>query len=201
MTNHNDVEPLQQHYELRKRRHKAPRSIRELVISKARNNQQHVWQRFNLLNWTVGVSALSALLLLYQFVTIYLEPNHVAPTQYQVIQIHRLHQESSPTLNDIDRLQQQMTVLHADNYARYLQTHHILTSHHSQIAKLLDTNGGWELQTCDDQIVQITPQLVNAMWNAQLFDKSIQQGQLVNIQFDQQGRITSIHAAQTPYSC
>ncbi|WP_416307280.1 hypothetical protein [Neptunicella sp. SCSIO 80796] len=200
MTRHH-IDPLQERYESRRRRHQAPRAVRELIMNKARRQQQHFWQRFNLLNWTIGVSALSALLLLYQFVTIYLGPNIDNARQLQVVQIHRLNQEVTPPFTDTDKLNKQISILHADNYARYLQTDHIFAKHHSQIAKLISTHNGWQLQTCNDQIVQISQQLVNAMANAHRFEKNIHSGQQVNIQFDQQGRIIGIQSASTPYSC
>lgn len=185
----NKDEQLKALYQQRKEQVKAPHSTRQLLLTKARAEQ--IKPGYNLWNWMLGISLCAALLVLFQFVGI---THQQLRPEYEVIQVHRLNEEKQP--GELAALVAEQTrVEHADNYARYIQGQQILTAHHKRLARLLNTEDGWGLQTCDKELVLLTAQLVEQMHNSQQLPAQLSQGDTVEIAFDADGRIVSIKAA------
>ncbi len=173
-------------YNKRKQSVKAPASTRSFILAKAKSTQ--VRASFNLWNWTLGVSLCTALLVLFQYVG--LSHRQIQP-QYNVIQVHRLYEESQP-LELARQAAQQTRIQHADNYARYMQSQQVLATHHKLNAELVETANGWGLQTCDRELVLLTTQLVDQLRNHHRLEQQLKKGDQVEIAFDAQGRILTI---------
>ncbi|MBC3766184.1 hypothetical protein [Neptunicella marina] len=194
MTERNQ-DQLNQLYEQRKQQYKSPSAIKShlLAKNKARNKPT---RSSNLINWTFGVTALSALLVLFQYMQ--LNQHQAQPLQITRVQVHSLHQESNNTNNN--SVSQQGKVQLAQNYARFLKSQELLVAHHQAAATLLNNQDGWRLQTCDKQLVEITQPLVEAMEAQGRFEQHLNNGQMVLIDFDQQGHIVAINAT-TKHQC
>lgn len=185
----NNDEQLKALYQQRKSQTKPPHSTRQLLLAKARAEQ--VKPSYNLWNWTLGVSLCAALLVLFQYVGLFHQ--QWQPT-YEVIQVHRWHEESQ-TEELAAVLAEKARIEHADNYARYLQGQQIVTAHHKRLARLVNTEDGWGLQTCDQELVLLTAQLVEQLLNSRRLEQQLKKGDEVEIAYDADGRILTIKPA------
>ena len=51
----------------------------------------------------------------------------------------------------------------AQHYADYLAQREVLVMHHQKHAVLATSNNGWQLKTCDAQIVKVSQDLIDAL--------------------------------------
>jgi predicted RNA-binding Zn ribbon-like protein len=110
--------------------------------------------------------------------------------------VHRLESESRATVAQNER-QQQLEKIYHDYQKRKV----VLAAHHQQAAQLVAVSDGWSLKTCDDELVQISPQLVSLFVDWEQIETDIALGDQVDITFDSQGRIAKIRRVTEAMQC
>ncbi|MDF2178645.1 hypothetical protein P2G88_10330 [Aliiglaciecola sp. CAU 1673] len=188
-------EQLNQLYQQHKKRHKTTKVERHLILTKARQAQEnHAAKSIDPWRWTLGVSLCAGLLVLFTLVMGEQGWQYGQQQSPMQVQIHSLNDESG-LHDDTSRLREKTQAQKAYHYARYQQGQQLLAAHHQQGAVLVSTENGWEFQTCENELLVLTQALVEQMQNLQRFDNSLRNGDRVEIQFDQQGRIVLITAS------
>lgn len=59
----------------------------------------------------------------------------------------------------------------------------------------------WQLKTCDDEVMQLSDELISALTQIQQIDMQLNSGDVVEIAFDQSGIILGIQRSHAPLSC
>ncbi|GAB3013013.1 hypothetical protein [Bowmanella dokdonensis] len=199
MTDQKD--PFASLYRHRKHRTNAPRQSRDYILAKAEDRKAGARLQFNVWNWTLGLSLCAAVLLLFRFVGDYRYQMQRPTIEAQTVQLHRLNQEQNSLLASISQMKQQTRIELADNYARYMDNRELLSTHHSNYARLMNTEDGWQIETCEQQLLVLTRELVDQMQQRKLFEQDLKRGDQIEIAFDQSGRILAIKGRHTGQSC
>lgn len=188
---------LSELYQQRKCAYKAPSSIKRHILHAADKKKGTNWLNFNLLNWTRGISLAAATAFLVSLIAIqrndafWLKKNIV---QVQVVEIHTLANESHSISQDIQ-------IKYAKNYQQYLQKQEFSAHHHRKKALLNITNSGWELSTCNLEIVKVSSDVLQALSNLERIEKNLVQGDNVDIYFNRDGNIVAISQSKDYPSC
>lgn len=113
---------------------------------------------------------------------------------YTTVELHSMESESH---NQFAHL----TVDYTSHSKRYQQQQAVMIAHHNKQAVLHRTTQGWELQTCDQQLLAVSKDLIDKMLEMKSVDDNIKAGDSVNIQFNQAGMIVSILPAKQTLVC
>lgn len=181
---------LEQQYVKRKRQHPAPASIKRYVLAKQQENQStaYIFKR-------IGYVAVAASTLLLMSLLI-LQHSNQDSTQinYQTVQIHTLDIEPERASDGINNR-------YAAHYKNYLAQKKTYAAHHKSKAVLHLVDTGWQLKSCDNEVLQISHELIAALSNIQQIDSQILSGDAVEIAFDQSGIILGITRSGNHLRC
>ncbi|MDO6694840.1 hypothetical protein Q4574_16200 [Aliiglaciecola sp. 3_MG-2023] len=114
--------------------------------------------------------------------------------RYTSVEIHNIDEQSSQDYRQISQRYQQ-------HYQDYLQQKALLASHHQKSAILTQFENGWELRTCDQELVKISKQLIDTLQQMNLINGNFKTGDSVEIAFNVSGLIVGIHANKTLLKC
>lgn len=179
-------------YQKRKQKHKAPGSIKRAVVL---NNTQSriVWPSFNML---AGVGVAASLMLLVSLIVVQQSQFNLPlkRTELTLIEVHSLDTES---LSLAENVRQR----HAQHYQNYLRQQQILASYHKKSAVLNLAAEGWELRTCEKELLRISSELVAALQHIDRVDSGLKNGDYVDVDFDKNGLIVAITPAKSLPHC
>ncbi|MFT4941204.1 MAG: hypothetical protein ACI88A_004268 [Paraglaciecola sp.] len=195
--NHDENTDLTELYQQRKTAYKAPSSVKRHIIRAAKKKKTVGFSEFNLTNWTKGISLAAATVLLISLVAIRNnDSNWFTPKSVEVslVEFHSLNDENVP-------LSQSIKVKYARNFDQYLNQQQTLANHHSKNALLRLTDEGWELTTCNDELLKISAELVLTLRNVNRIEEQLKNGDRVDIVFNQDGHIMKILQANTLPHC
>lgn len=181
---------LEQHYINRKRQHPAPASIKRYVLAKQQENQStgYIFKR-------IGYVAVAASTLLLMSLLLLQHSNQDATQiNYQTVQMHTL--DIKP-----ERLSVGINHRNAEHYKNYLAQKKTYAEHHKSKAVLHLVDTGWQLKSCDNEVLQLSNELIAALSKIQQIDSQILSGDAVEIAFDQSGIILGITRSGTPLRC
>lgn len=179
--NEHDKDSLEQLYAKRKRQQTAPASIRRNVLAKQQDSlgTAYIFRRISYVAVAASTLLLMSLLLIQQ------PPETSSEISYQIVQLHSLG-------NNTETLTARFKNRYADHYHDYLAQKQTYAAHHKTKASLKLIDDGWQLQSCDDQVLQLSNELIAALSNIQQIDTMINNGDAVEIAFDQTGIILGI---------
>jgi hypothetical protein len=191
-------------YRAHKGNTQAPRYIKKQVMAaahKASQDKPKFWQNTQWLSALATVAVFAVLVNMFVirkgtfdlFDTVSLKP---PKKEFVVGVVHRLASEPD-VMTAKDERQQKLDKI----YLNYQQQKLAFASHHQQGAQLVAVSDGWSLKTCDDEIVQITPQLVSLFVDWEQIESDIMLGDQVDIAFDSHGRITKISRVNETMQC
>ena len=86
-------------------------------------------------------------------------------------------------------------------YKVFLQQQGTLAAHHQSSAMLQVTSEGWTLATCQNELVQISDELLAILNETQRIDLDLSAGDSVDILFAIDGRIIQILKSPKPLTC
>jgi hypothetical protein len=180
-------------YRQRKNQHAAPASIKRTVLVKQQSmlNTQQIWRRIG----HVAVAASTLLLcglVYWHYYAWQISGPQIAATQYTTIELHSLAAANQSA---------DITERYAKHYNDYLSQQSVLVLHHKKQAVLRQTDGDWQLQTCDLQVVKVSQQLIQALRNIHQIDVNLKNGDNVELRFDKNGIILSISQSKTYMHC
>lgn len=188
-------------YSADKANRSTPRSVRRNVMLAAKKEEL----AFNALpnqikNWantTKSLLASSALVALVAVVWVgqyKLEQGGFDEGQYTNVQIHSLSSGESLASENI-RLK------YDEAYREFLQQQGTLSAHHQSSAKLQMSNEGWTLATCENELLQISDELLAVLNDVKRVDIDLAVGDSVDILFAMDGRIIQILKSPVPLRC
>lgn len=180
-------------YDARKQRYQAPAASKRVVLRhhQASHKASTTWlNRFQML------AIASATILLVSLVAInhYSMQHSDAPIKYTWVEIHSMEDEATDQFANI---RHRYSTLYND----YLQQQHVLLTHHNRNALLSQLDDGWELRTCDNELVKISRELVAQLTQMNLVSDTLKSGDRVNIEFNQSGLIVGIFANKNLPQC
>jgi len=184
---------LNQLYRQRKNQHLAPASIKRALLTKHQSmlNTQQIWRRIGHVAVAASTLLLCGLVYWHYYAWQINEPQ-ISAIQYTTIELHSL----APAKQSDD-----LTERYAKHYSDYLSQQNILAMHHTKQAVLRQTEGDWQLQTCDQQLVKISPELIKALRNIHQIDEDLKDGDKVELVFDKTGIILGISHSKTYRHC
>jgi hypothetical protein len=188
--NEHNAEVLQQLYAKRKLEHLAPASVKRHVLTKQQNTQgtAYIFRRINYVAVAASTLLLMSLLLIQQSDQVVTEIN------YQIVQLHTLETNTERSSDSIKNR-------YADHYNGYLAQKKTYAAHHKTKAALSFVDDGWQLKSCDDEVLQLSNELIAALSNIQQIDAQISSGDAVEIAFDQTGIILGITRSGNYLQC
>jgi hypothetical protein len=188
--NENTDEALEQHYARRKLQHPAPASIKRQLLTKQQDNQgtAYIFRRISYVAAAASTLLLMSLLLIQQSDPI------SAELDYQLVQLHTLETNTETVSDSINNR-------YANHYYDYLAQKKTYAAHHKSKAVLHFVDEGWQLKNCDDEVLQLSSELIAALANIQQIDTQISSGDAVEIAFDQTGIILGITRSGNYLSC
>ncbi|WP_156413625.1 hypothetical protein [Lacimicrobium alkaliphilum] len=101
----------------------------------------------------------------------------------------------------ITKMKQRTRIEQEKNYASYMQSQALLNAHHSNNARLVSIDSSWQIETCEQQLIVLTQELVAQMKHLKMLEQSLKQGDQIEIAFDQRGRILTIKARSDGATC
>ncbi|NCP64800.1 MAG: hypothetical protein GW763_17855 [Paraglaciecola sp.] len=170
-------------YQQRKAQHTAPAGIKRRLLlahQQQQNNQRHWFKRMTMVSVAAGTLLLLGLSF-WQHQSWLNQPMHVAE-----VELHSLAPQKQS---------QAISERYAKHYQDYLSQQQILVFHHTKQAVLEHMDDGWQLQTCDHQVVKVSQELVNALAKLNQIDEHLHLGDSVDIAFDESGIILAISAS------
>ncbi|KXI28098.1 hypothetical protein [Paraglaciecola hydrolytica] len=180
-------------YRQRKNQHSAPASIKRAVLAAHQSmfNHRQIWQRIG--HVAVAASTLLLCTLVFWHYKLWqTDEPQLSATQYTTVELHSLAAEQQSTA---------ITERYAKHYQDYLSQQQVLALHHTKQAVLRQTEGDWQIQTCDQQIVQVSQELITALRNLHQIDGNLKNGDSVELLFDKNGIILGINQSQTYMHC
>ena len=194
-------EELTQLYHKEKGNQASPSSIRRNVILAAKKEELASNSLANKLKrWTntskslVAASAVIALVAVVWLGQYKIEQGGFNQAQYTNVQIHSFSGPQELASNKI-RLQYDAA------YKEFLQQQGTLSAHHQSSARLKVSEDGWSLATCQNELLEISDELLAVLNDMQLIDNGLSTGDSVEILFARDGRILQIIKAQEPLRC
>lgn len=181
---------LKQHYVKRKRQHSAPASIKRYVVAKQQDNQStaYIFRRISYVAVAASTLLLMSLLLIQHSDPVSTELN------YQLVQMHTLDSEPESLSDSIKNR-------YAEHYKNYLTQKKTYAAHHKAKAVVHFVDAGWQLKNCDNEILQLSNELIAALSNIQQIDSQLISGDEVEIAFDQTGIILGITRSGNHLRC
>ncbi len=179
-------------YQQRKSQTKAPSAIKRKVLQRADQKKptKTVWLRFQYLAIAASTFVLFAIVYFQQY-----RFNHgPAPLRYTQVELHTMESESTDQFAHLNHQYQTSRKL-------YQQQQALMVAHHSKQAVLHRSDNGWEMQTCDQQLVAVSRDLIDKMLLSETASTKIKSGDSVDILFNQAGMIVSIRPAPKALIC
>ncbi|MCV2885725.1 hypothetical protein OE749_13585 [Aestuariibacter sp. AA17] len=184
LTKTDDKLDLDKLYLNRKHQLRMPRSSKHVLLQHARETRiSNGW--FNRLSF-YALAASTMLLVMFVSFT----PNQSPLNNAHLVTNVELH--SMPVDNIKPSISAELTQRRAQHYADYIAKEQTLKAYRQSFAKIMSTNNGLELKTCDNTRLYLSQTLVNALANMNKLDSNVKKGQQVAIVFDKQGIILSI---------
>jgi hypothetical protein len=192
-------------YQAKKRR-AAPdyQTRRDILQAAAKAEGQHnsLAQGFGTwLRWSKGLGSVAALGILVIVVWIgqsnsFLQnrSDEVVSTQYKTVNEHMLSTESQ-LASDVLRVKYDIA------YKEYLVSQGRIAAHHQKSATLLVSEQGWELATCENELVKVSDEVLSMLAEIERIDLELVSGESVNIMYAMDGRIMQITRAEKPLRC
>lgn len=187
-------------YQQRKSLHKAPHAVLKRVMQEAAARQGNSSWKLNLFNWTSGISLTAATLFLISVVALQWRNLPLLPTsvvQYNLVEIHSLEEEYA----NVSDTSYSSKVKYEQHYAEFLHKQQTFARHHDKIASLRRLDEGWELTTCDEQLVKISAELVQALSDLNRIEAELQSGDWVDVVFNKEGKIIGISQRGKYHTC
>jgi hypothetical protein len=187
-------------YQQRKSLHKAPHAVQKRVMQEAKARQGRQSWKLNLFNWTTGISLTAATLFLISLVALQWQNLPLLPTsvvQYNWVEMHSLEEEYA----NVSDASYSSKVKYEQHYAEFLSKQQTFARHHDKIASLKRLDEGWELTTCDEQLVKISAELVQALRELNRIEAELQSGDWVDVAFTKEGRIIGIRQNKNYHQC
>ena len=183
---------LSELYNKRKQKHRAPASIKRAVLIENRHSTSFLPS----LNRLTGVAIAASLLLLVSLVVVQQRDwQYGTPTvEYTLVEIHSLDQNPVAVAENVRQK-------NAQHYANYLLQEQILARHHRKSAVLNVASQGWELATCEQELVKISAELVASLQQLDRVGTQFKTGDFVSIDFDKNGLIVGIYPAASLPHC
>ncbi|MDT0583980.1 MULTISPECIES: hypothetical protein [Alteromonadaceae] len=177
---------------------------RDLLQAAAKAEGQHnsLAQGFGTwVRWSKGLSSVAALGILVIVVWIgqsnsFLQkrPEAYVSAQYKTVNEHMLSSEN-PLASDVLRVKYDIA------YREYLVGQGRIAVHHQKSATLMVSEQGWELATCENELVKVSDELLSMLAEIERIDLELVSGESVNIMYAMDGRIMSITRAKEPLRC
>ncbi|MCF2949912.1 hypothetical protein L0668_17465 [Paraglaciecola aquimarina] len=187
---------LEQLYRKRKSAHMAPASIEKNVRLKQKERKEYkpIFQRI------VYVTTAACTLLLFALFSLQKANNSVENTPLQVasnnlVYIHSL--DHHPMTSDREKINSR----HAKHYQAYLQQQNTFALHHKKLAALELMANGWQLKTCDDEVMLISKELVTELGRINQLDEKLTSGDVVSVAFNIDGLILTVEKSDKPMLC
>lgn len=180
-------------YQARKAQIKAPPAIKRSTLNAQRSGLQnrHMWQHLG--NVALAASTLILVLITFWHHRAWYDSSQVfANKTYTQVTLHSL----APT-----KQSQAISERFATHYADYLAQRDVLVMHHQKHAVLAQVSDGWQLQTCDAQIVRVSQGLIDALRNIQQIEGRFHQGDFVDVRFGKNGIILGIERSMQGMHC
>lgn len=182
---------LKRLYEQRKQDVSVPSSIKRAVI--AHDIEKKVTQHWKS---RAGFVALAASTLLLVSVVTFLprQFDNTKPIEISLVQNHDLTSADKSLSKDIrDR--------HAEHYQAYLKNKALFAAHYRKPARILPNEQGLALQTCNDEVINVSESLLAALTDIQAIDAQLQPGDMVLVSFAKNGIILSIETHADAQMC
>lgn len=178
-------------YAQRKSEHLAPASIKKNVLLKqnATQDTKPMFQRI------MYIATVACTLLLFGLFGLQKMDNSIETMPSHQVYIHSL----TPELPESER--EKINNRYAKHYQEYLLQQKTFAMHHKKRAALELVNNGWQLKTCDDQVMLISNELVAALAKINQLDNKLKSGDVVNVAFDIDGMILTIEQSNKPMLC
>jgi hypothetical protein len=189
---HSD-EKLASLYQQRKAQYVAPAGIKRQVLVKHQTllSNQQIWRRITHVAVAASTLLLCGLVFWHHYSWQSME-QQIATTHYTSIELHSL----APSKQS-DAISER----YATHYNDYLSQREILAFHHQKQAILQQTDNGWQLQTCDQQVVKVSQDLINALRNIHQIEGTFKTGDHVALMFDKTGLILGIKPSPKLVHC
>jgi hypothetical protein len=187
------TESLTRLYQQRKAQLKAPPGIKRTMLS---SHDSH--NSANQLGRRMGHIALAASTFLLILITFWHHSawegasEEFAQASYTQVTLHSLANKKQ---SDV------ITERFAQHYADYLAQREVLVMHHQKHAVLATSNNGWQLKTCDAQIVKVSQDLIDALRSIHQIEGHFSRGDLVAVKFDKNGIILGIEHSEQYQHC
>ncbi|WJG09766.1 hypothetical protein [Aliiglaciecola sp. LCG003] len=179
-------------YQGRKNKIQSPSSVKRRVLQDA--NKGSNW--YSMLNRFQHVAIAAGTLLLISLVALQFHQlqNPIEELSYTTVELHSLDGEKGADFGQIRRL-------YSQHYNDYLQQKAFLALHHQKSAILQQLDDGWELKTCNQELVKISKQVVETLQKMNLVGMSLKSGDSVQIAFNASGLIVGLHPSKIPLVC
>lgn len=190
---HPSDEQLARLYQQRKQAHPAPALIKRQLVARysQRTENRFAWRRLSHVALAASTLLLCSLLFWHQ--QRWQDPiaDDVA-LNYTSIELHSLAAEKQSTA---------LTERYARHYQDYLSQQQLFAFHHKKHAILSLQPQGWQLHTCDQQIVQVSAPLIDALRAIHQIEGNLHSGDNVEVWFDKSGIILGIRPSQQAWHC
>lgn len=179
-------------YQQRKSKTKSTASMKRQILQRAESEPApHGWFRsFQRVAFAAGTLLLLSLVALqsYEFRQ---SPNRLV---YTSVELHNIDDHQSQDYTQLSQRYQQ-------HYQDYLQQQALLASHHQKSAILTQFENGWELRTCNQELVKISKELVATLQQMNLINGHFKSGDSVEVVFNVSGLIVGINPNKTMLKC
>ena len=183
---------LNQLYHKRKQRLHAPAAQKRQLME--HDLFTTPWQKWLHRAGQVAIAA-STLLLVGLVAMQQYDMNHLPqPREYTVVEVHSLEAEKG-------LLSENVRHKYAQHYQAFLKQKQMFAQHHKKSAILQQLDDGWELKTCDEELVKISDELVSALYDMNSIESSLKAGDRVEIAFDITGIILGISRSEQAAMC
>ena len=191
-SNNKRTDDLGQLYQKRKSKVRTSTSEKRLLMSHEVFTPP--WKKWFHRSGQVAIAASTLLLIVLVAFQHYSLNNHLPQQQYTLVEIHSLDEKEGP-------LSENVRHKYAQHYQAYLKQKQMFAKHHKKSAIIQQLDDGWELKTCDEEIVRISNELINALYDLNSIETSLRAGDQVEIAFDRTGIILSIDRSNSATMC
>lgn len=179
-------------YQARKTKHKATSSMKRSVLKQL--EQGPSW--LSAMNRIQHVAIAAGTLLLISLIAMQLHEirQPTVDIAHATIESHNIDTGSSDNGNTLSQR-------YAKHYQDYLMQKALLASHHQKSGILSQYDDGWELVTCEQELVKISQELVDTLMKMDVINASLKTGDSVKIAFNVSGLIVGIEPSAAPLQC
>ncbi|MBF7074773.1 hypothetical protein ISG33_15330 [Glaciecola sp. MH2013] len=181
---------------------------RELLLqAKTKQRQSYHWSEAlsRWFSYSKGLSATAAVGLLV--IVVWYGQIHVfSPNDHNNLANHYTNVEF--TRVDSHELQSESQLVGANfrikydkAYKDYLRSKGVIAAHHQSSAKLRMSKSGWELATCDNELIKVSDELLSLLDDIERIDSDLKVGETVDIMYAMDGRIMQILRSNEVLRC